>query len=399
MKVLVGAKTDVGRARRRNEDSYLLRDPLFAVADGMGGHRGGDVASSLSVETVSDVDLPDEGSFPVLVEQIKRANQAVLERGESDRTLRGMGTTFTAILVEGDKAHVAHVGDSRAYRLHDGALQQLTEDHTLVQRMVREGKLRPEQARHHPQRNIITRGLGVDEDLEVEELTLPLLAGDRLLICSDGLSGMLDDDEIQGILGGHSDPQAAADALVEAANVAGGEDNITVIVLDVVDDGASVPVGGTRRATDTAGAAPVPATSSDEPARPPRRPVRRGRLVAWGVGVILVLVAVVIGVRAYLNHQWYVGEANGRVVIYQGIPTTVLGFELSHVSRSTDLSAAAAARLDPWRDLSAGITANNLAEAEAIVSQIRQDLASSAGGTTPAPTPAPSATTSPSGSA
>jgi len=393
MRVVVGAKTDVGRARQRNEDSYLLRDPLFAVADGMGGHRGGDVASSLSVETVSDVDLPEEGSFPVLVEQIKRANQAVLERGEADRTLRGMGTTFTAILVEGDKAHVAHVGDSRAYRLHDGALQQLTEDHTLVQRMVREGKLRPDQARHHPQRNIITRGLGVDDDLEVEELTLPLLGGDRLVICSDGLSGMLDDDQIQGILADHPDPQAAADALVEAANEAGGEDNITVIVLDVVEDGAGAPAGKADRGTG----APVPATPADEPVRPQRRPIRRGRLVAWAVGVVLVLVAVVVGVRAYLNHQWYVGEADGRVVVYQGIPSRVLGFDLSHVSRSTDLPAEQAKRLDPWRDLANGITASNLAEAESIVNQIRQDLATSAGGANPGPTTSPTPT--PTGSA
>jgi len=396
MKLAVGAKTDVGRARQRNEDSYLLRDPLFAVADGMGGHRGGDVASSLSVETVSDVDLPEEGSFPVLVEQIKRANQAVLERGESDGTLRGMGTTFTAILVEGDKAHVAHVGDSRAYRLHDGALQQLTEDHTLVQRMVREGRLRPEQARHHPQRNVITRGLGVDEDLEVEELTLPLLAGDRLLLCSDGLSGMLDDDEIQGILADHSDPQAAADALVDAANEAGGEDNITVVVLDVLgDDGAAASAGGTRRAKGAEAAAPATETPADAPVRHARRPIRRGRLVAWVVGLALVLTAAVVGVRIYLNHQWYVGEANGRVVIYQGIPSRVLGVNLSHVSRSTELSAAEAVRLDPWRDLAGGITANNLAEAESIVNQIRQDVATS----TETPSPSPSPTPIPTGSA
>src|SRR2546423_2221349 len=172
MRVRVGAKTDVGRARQRNEDSYLIRDPLFAVADGMGGHQGGDVASSLSVETVSGLDLPPDGAFAALVEQIKRANQAVLERGEADGSLRGMGTTFTAILIDGDRGHVAHVGDSRAYRLHDGTLQQLTEDHTLVQRMVREGRIKPEQARHHPQRSIVTRALGVEEDLEVEELTL-----------------------------------------------------------------------------------------------------------------------------------------------------------------------------------------------------------------------------------
>ena len=143
----VGSKTDVGRARDRNEDSYLLKEPLFAIADGMGGHRGGDVASSMAVDSLQGIELPDQGPLTVLVERIKEANRDVLHRGDADSDLRGMGTTVTALLAEDAKAHVVHVGDSRAYLYRNGTLQQLTEDHTLVQRMVREGRLTPEQAR------------------------------------------------------------------------------------------------------------------------------------------------------------------------------------------------------------------------------------------------------------
>ena len=147
MKVHVGARSDIGRARVRNEDSYLVKERLFAVADGMGGHKGGDVASSLALQTIESApEAADQGDLDRLVEQIKTANNRVLERGEADKDLRGMGTTVTALLADDGKAHVVHVGDSRAYRLRDGALQQLTEDHTLVQRMVREGKLTEEEA-------------------------------------------------------------------------------------------------------------------------------------------------------------------------------------------------------------------------------------------------------------
>ena len=232
MNYRVGSRTDIGRARERNEDSMLVKEPLFAVADGMGGHRGGDVASAMTREALEDLDLPPEGSMATLVEKIKAVNRAVLDRGAAEGALRGMGTTLTAVLTDGDRAHVAHVGDSRAYLYRGGVLQRLTEDHTLVQRMVREGKISADQAEHHPQRSVLTRALGVDEDLPVDELTLDMHPGDRILICSDGLTGMLDEERIGEILESEPDPQGACDRLVEEANGAGGEDNITVIVAD-----------------------------------------------------------------------------------------------------------------------------------------------------------------------
>src|SRR5206468_9136759 len=215
--------------------AYLMKDSLFVVADGMGGHRGGDVASALALETIES-GAPGEITLEGLVEDIKRANHAVLERGEADRDLRGMGTTITALLVEAARAHVAHVGDSRAYLLRDGSLQQLTEDHTLVQRMVREGKLTEEEAAHHPQRSVLTRVLGIEEEMSLDQLTLDVQEGDRVLLCTDGLTSMVGRERIQEILQREAEPQAACDRLIDAANRAGGDDNITAIVIDFVTD-------------------------------------------------------------------------------------------------------------------------------------------------------------------
>jgi serine/threonine protein phosphatase PrpC len=367
MRVRVGARSDIGRARERNEDSYLIKEPLFAVADGMGGARGGDVASSLALE------IMEGDRATALVETIKQANQRVLERAESDRDLRGMGTTLTAVVAEDAKAHVAHVGDSRAYLLREGNLQQLTEDHTLVQRMVREGRITPEEARRHPQRSVITRALGVEVDLPVDELTLDMHPGDRLVLCTDGLTSMVEGDRIQEILRGEDDPQVACDRLIDAANRAGGDDNITVIVVDFLDDEAGE---GERVAPPAMTKRHEPATPSPTaaPAKEARRPVRWRRVALWAGVVVAVLVAASFGTRLYVDRQWYVGDAGGRVAIYNGIPTEILGFELSNVRVTTELSTAEAQRLQPWSALSEGITAGSLEEAQRIVDQIRQDL-------------------------
>jgi serine/threonine protein phosphatase PrpC len=391
MKIRVGVRTDIGRSRTRNEDAYLVHDPVFAVADGMGGHRGGDVASNLALESLQ---ANEEGStaqdFRDLVEQIKSANQRVLERGEADRNLRGMGTTLTAILAADGKAHVAHVGDSRAYMLRDGKLQQLTEDHTLVQRMVREGRLTEEEARSHQQRSVVTRALGVDENIPVDELTLDLKEGDRLLLCTDGLSSMVRNDTIQDILASESDPQKAADRLVEEANQAGGDDNITVVLLEVTGDDA--PDGEAPAVQRSTSGPAEPAEESGnlveegEGGRAPRQRRRRlsgTKALVWGGVALLVVVAAVIGTRMYLDHQWYVGEDQGRVAIFNGIPVNVLGFRLSHVQETTELSAVDAERLAYWARLKDGITASTFEQAQSIVDSIREDLqtqATSTGG-------------------
>ena len=253
MRLRVGASTDVGLVRTRNEDTYLVEDPLFIVADGMGGHRGGDVASKLTVETVQEARPASDESGGSLVEAVRRANRVVHERAAGDRDLHGMGTTITALQAREGTGRIAHVGDSRAYLLRNGTLQQLTQDHTLVQQMVEEGKLSPEEAERHPARHIMTRALGVDEDVAVDELTLDLHAGDRLLLCSDGLTGMLTPDDIQELLVRESDPQKAADELVALAVERGGEDNVTVVLVDVEDG----PVADIASAS-AAGATAVP---------------------------------------------------------------------------------------------------------------------------------------------
>ena len=401
MKLRVGVATDVGRVRERNEDSYLAREPLFAVADGMGGHRGGNVASELAIETLGSFRVPAQGAAAALVEDIKRANLRVMERGASDRDLRGMGTTVTALVTQDARAHIAHVGDSRAYLLRD-ELQQLTEDHTLVQRMVREGKLTPEEAGHHPQRSVLTRAVGVEDGLDVDELTLDVHSGDRILLCTDGLTSMVENDAIERILKDEPDPQSAAEQLVSLANEAGGEDNITVVVVDFEQgDGASgaadevtvasspSAVGvfgeeGNGSAGPRTGAAAVGTTSVEEPPRPaPIPPKRRRRWIWWVSAIVLALVLALIGTRLYIDRQWYVGESEGRVAIFNGIPTKILGIHLAHVAETTELSASRAEQLQPWQDLRDGITANNLHDAEGIVTQIRADLASSPSRGTP----------------
>jgi serine/threonine protein phosphatase PrpC len=392
--VEAGARSDIGRARKRNEDAYLVKEPLFAVADGMGGHRGGDVASAMALEILEAGGEGEERPIVLLISGIKSANQRVLERAEADRDLRGMGTTLTAVVAEDAKAHVAHVGDSRAYLLREGnALQQLTEDHTLVQRMVREGRLSPEEAGTHPQRSILTRVLGVEEEVSVDELTLDLHAGDRLLLCTDGLTSMVGRDRIQQILEAEREPQAACDKLIDAANRAGGEDNITVIVLDFLEDEgghredppATVITAGPQEATPVKGAGLTAAEPTSPPQEraaqpgPARRPVRWGRVAVWIAVAVAVLAAALTGGVVYVDRQWYVGDADGRVAIYRGIPTEVLWFDLSHVEITTELSTAQAQRLQPWQDLVDGITANSLEAAQEIVVQIRRDLQSPPG--------------------
>ncbi len=197
MKIEVGSATDIGRVRERNEDSVLVSPPLYVVADGMGGHRGGQVASQVALEAMEGLATEGRGS---LADHVRRANRAVWDRSVEDERLSGMGTTLTAAQIDGASALIAHVGDSRAYLLRDGSLQQLTTDHTLVARMVKSGEITDAEAEVHPHKNVLTRALGTDEEVEVDEDSIALVDGDRLLLCSDGLTGMVTEDQIQAIL-------------------------------------------------------------------------------------------------------------------------------------------------------------------------------------------------------
>jgi PPM family protein phosphatase len=228
-----GAKTDVGRVRGTNEDRFVARPPLFLVADGMGGQNAGEVAASMTADlfegAVADGAL---STVAELGDALGRANASVRERSGRDRELQGMGTTCTAVLVTGPRLLVAHVGDSRAYLLRRNELRQLTTDHTFVQRLIDQGQLQPEDVATHPQRSVLVRAIGAAADIVADRLTIDLEPGDRLLLCSDGLSSLVTAGEIAGALDGHTDPQAAAERLVELANAAGGIDNVTAVVVD-----------------------------------------------------------------------------------------------------------------------------------------------------------------------
>jgi serine/threonine protein phosphatase PrpC len=234
--------TDTGRRRRRNEDAYVCEPPLFAIADGMGGAQAGEVASGLAAtvleETRLDAAAGDDGEGRV-EELIREANRRVFQRSNEDAATSGMGTTMTVALVNDTEGTIAfgHVGDSRAYRVRDGQLDQLTDDHSLVGELMRSGKLSQEEAESHPQRSVITRALGTEPDIDVDTFTVEVEEDDLFLLCSDGLTDMVSDREILSLLQGRSDDlQAAAGALVEAANAGGGEDNTTVVVFRI--DGA-----------------------------------------------------------------------------------------------------------------------------------------------------------------
>jgi PPM family protein phosphatase len=251
------AVTNTGRRRRHNEDAYVSEPPLFAVADGMGGPRAGEVASRLAAAAVTADEVGGTGAERV-VALIHEANRRVFQRSSEDADVSGMGTTMIVALVEETGVAFGHVGDSRAYLARGGSLDQLTEDHSLVAELVRGGKLSPEEAEHHPQRSVITRALGTDPDVDVDTFTVETQAGDVFLICSDGLTTMIDDETIRRVLlEKGSDLEEAATELVRLANKAGGEDNITVVAFEITD--APVELEQTR---------PMPAVS--EPAPEPK---------------------------------------------------------------------------------------------------------------------------------
>ena len=364
MRYRVGARTDVGRVREGNEDAYAVLDSLFAVADGMGGHQGGEVASRIALETLERMSPSGDGE-PHLADVVKHANRNVLEAASKDPRLAGMGTTLTAALALDDGIHVAHVGDSRAYLLRDGDLRQLTIDHTVVQRLVDEGRITRNEADIHPQRSILTRALGVDQEVTVDEAVVDVEPGDRLLLCSDGLTGMVDEDEIRRLLAENEDPQAASDALVDAANQAGGQDNITAVVIDVLEGtGSEVAPSATARR-------PRGRPRDWEPAQ--RRWPRR--VVLWVVlPLVVVAAALAVGWR-WVQSQWFVGVSNGKVAIFRGIPAEPLGIELFGVESETrGLEAAEVEGFPEYAGVDEGITAESEEDAKAIIEDMRQTV-------------------------
>src|SRR5260370_12004380 len=302
---VVGAASDVGKVRDHNEDAYLVDDQLglVAIADGMGGHQAGEVASATALEALraavsSGGGIRDAGTS---------ANDAVYDKSTTDERLRGMGTTLTAgTLAAGGTLLLGHVGDSRAYLLHDGALHRLTTDHSLVEELIRAGELTETEAEADPRRSMITRALGIEPDVEVDLYPIPLVSGDRILLCSDGLTGMVSEDELETVLRDEPNPTAAARRLVAAANEAGGIDNITVVVIDVVDDEgltASIPVVSTDAEPEPE--LPMPSDATPAPRRTSRR--RWFRILRWALPVV-ILIGIAAGVLyCYARDTYYVG--------------------------------------------------------------------------------------------
>ena len=337
------ARTDAGRQRRANEDSYFARAPAFAVADGMGGAQAGEVASQIAAESFDE--RTDDGNPEQQLARVAHAaNRRIFEQSESDSSLRGMGTTLTGALVAGDEVTIVHVGDSRAYLLRDGELRQLTRDHSLVEELRRQGRLTSEEAEEHPQRSVVTRALGVEPDVQLDVHTHQARSGDLFLLCSDGLTSMVRRDRMREIVSGSDSLDAAADSLVREANEMGGRDNITVVMfrLGGGEDATAMEetmVGAPAVEADTdthevpAPAhleAPPPEPSPPEP--PPRRKRRRitPRRVLTTLVVLAVLaglaVAAVIGIR----QVYFVGQDDrGLVTLYRGVPYELpLGIDL-----------------------------------------------------------------------
>jgi len=335
--------TDTGRERRTNEDNAFAEAPLFAVADGMGGARGGEVASGIVVETLNG-GMPD-GVPPEagLAELTREANHRIHQQATSDAERSGMGTTLTAAYVGDGEVAFAHVGDSRAYRFRDGELEQLTEDHSLVGELVRRGKLTPQQAEEHPQRSVITRALGPEGSVQVDSFSVGAQPGDVFLLCSDGLTSMVPVDTMDDILREADSLDAAAHRLIDAANENGGRDNITVVLFriegvpEAADTDADQPtvVGETAPTAEEVDAAraaeadPPPRRTAPLPRRPepeaPRKP-RRGRRVASLLAALTIVV--LIGVGAWIGSRavFFVGtNSNGIVTVYRGLPFELPG--------------------------------------------------------------------------
>ena len=342
-----GSRTDIGCLRDHNEDSLVVTPPLFAVADGMGGHAAGEVASEIAVRVLSEL-APEHPDGEALGRAIEEANRAVIQAAREGRGRQGMGTTMTAAMLEGERLVIAQVGDSRAYLLHQGKLQQLTRDHSLMADMIEAGQLTPEEARTHPQRSVITRALGSDAHLHPDIYEINVETGDRLLICSDGLSGMIFDDQIENTLRRVQDPQRCASQLVNEAIAAGGHDNVTVIVADVT------------------GYAEV-------------RRKKLARKTKLSIALVLVLFAAIIagaawGTQTYLNTAAYLANDNGKVAVYRGVPGSVLGLSFSHLERTTDVSVD---DLQPGvaNRLNEGIRVDDMEAADALVKEYEDEIA------------------------
>jgi serine/threonine protein phosphatase PrpC len=378
-------RSDTGRQRNANEDSYFVRAPIFVVADGMGGAQAGEVASKAAADAF-DVDLPEGPPERLLRETILEANRRIHELARADPSRAGMGTTLTAAIVDagGEEVAIGHVGDSRAYRLRGGKLEQLTRDHSLVEEMRRKGQLTDAQAEDHPQRSIITRALGPEPEVEPDIQTVPAAAGDVFLICSDGLTTMLGEEQIAKLLRGASSMSAAVRALVDEANRAGGRDNITALAFQLED--AAAPRQSHEDATligSTAAESGLTTTEVRRRAAAAAAEDRREQLAAGrtrgglrrgvaALAVLLVLAALAAGAWYGTRQVWFLGtDDSGRVALYRGLPYDLpFGIELYEERYASPIQSSS---LPPRRaDSVSGHDLRSRADAVSLVEDIER---------------------------
>lgn len=342
-----GSRTDIGYVRDHNEDSLIIIPPLFAVADGMGGHEAGEIASEITVNTLAEL-APSHLDAEGLTAAVEAANYNVMKAPRQGIGRDGMGTTLTAAMLEGERLLIAQVGDSRAYLLHKGHLQQITRDHSLMADLIEAGQITPEEARVHPNRSVITRAIGSDIHMRPDIYELNVDAGDRILLCSDGLSSMISNNAIESIMRRQSDAQHCADELVTAALENGGADNVTVVVAD------------------------VPGFSEV------REKKRAHKSRVFYIGLAIALVAVIFtagfGGYAFISNSAYLIEENGKVSVYRGTPDDFMGIKLSTLDHTTNVDVD---KLQPGvaNRIKEGMSVSSIDEANSLIARYEEEIA------------------------
>lgn len=340
-----GARSDVGCVRSHNEDSYLVQSPLFCVCDGMGGHAAGEVASSLAVETIAKT-APNAADPALLAASVEAANAAIIEAAANGLGKSGMGCTATCAYIDGTTIAIAHVGDSRAYLLHEGTLIRVTRDHSYVEELVDAGEITADEARTHPNRSVITRALGSDPAMYADHFQLNIEEGDRLILCSDGLSSMVPDGDIETIAAQSSTAQICTDNLVDAALAAGGGDNVTVVVVDVVDDGRIKTLISKRRRN----------------------------LIIASVALVAALVLSGIVAAVSITRSVFLGvNSDDTVAIYTGVHADFLGIKLYHIEDTTSVKLSDLPD-DTRNRLEEGIPQDSLEDARNTISEYRAQI-------------------------
>lgn len=342
-----GSRTEIGNVREHNEDSLTVLPPLFAVADGMGGHEAGEIASEITINTLNDL-APQSADAEALARAVVAANLNVIKAPSQGVGREGMGTTLTAAILEKERLVIAQVGDSRAYLLHNGSLQQLTRDHSLMADMIEAGQLTEAEARVHPNRSVITRAIGSDPHMQPDLYELNVETGDRLLLCSDGICGMIEDHEIASIMRQAPSAQSCADQLVEAALAAGGFDNATAVVVDVE---------GFKAVRE-------------------KKQARKSKALAIGV-IVCLLAALACAVFAgyyYVNNSAYLIEQNGKVAVYRGLNEELFGIPLSNLEYTSGVEVD---KLNPGvaNRIKEGMAVGSLEEANNLITTYQQEIA------------------------